>query len=106
MTDRFKAAILLFSLLLSVYINHIAHRCRRIDFPISFPPCNLNKYSDVIHSNDIETYEYTQPQKKPDTFLLVLTRKIQIIELKVNAYFNSKTLKRTFEENLFIKYRT
>ena len=49
---------------------------------------------------------YTEPQKKPYTFRLVLSRKVQILELKTNAYLNSKTLKSIFEENLFIKYRT
>ena len=36
---------------------------------------------------------------------LVLSRNVQILELKANAYFKSKTLKSIFEENLFIKYR-
>ena len=40
-----------------------------------------------------------------DTFRLVLTYKVQIIELKANAYFNSKTLKSIFDF-FFIKYRT
>ena len=46
-------------------------------------------------------------KKKTDTFFsLVLNRKVQIIVLKINTYFNSKTLKSTFKEKIFIKYRT
>ena len=53
-----------------------------------------------------EAYSILNRKRKPDTFRLVLNRKVQNIELKTNTYFNSKTLKSTFKVNLFIKYRT
>ena len=69
-----------------------------------FENFNMTVISKTDISRKIPKYSY--PQKKPDTFRLGLTRKVQIIELKTNTYFNSKTLKSIFKENLFIKYRT
>ena len=48
---------------------------------------------------------YTELLKKPDTFYLLLTRKKQIIDLSLYAYFSNKTLESILRKNIFINYR-
>ena len=53
-----------------------------------------------------QIFLYTERLKKPDTFCFPLTRKVQILELNVNANFTYRTSKSIFEQNLFIQYKT
>ena len=64
------------------------------------------KYDNFFLTSQASKLYYTELLKKPDTFYLLQTRKYQIIDLSLYAYFNNKTLKSILRKNIFINYRT
>ena len=55
---------------------------------------NIGKYREIWDKD-------TKQLKKPDTFCLLQTRKLQIIELNAYVYFNNNTLEHIFEKKCF-----